>query len=96
MTVMMTIIMRVVMLVEMMTGMVRNVIGVTKMMIEAAGLAMRMVERKIIMAGILMNVMAEMVIGMMSIEEVRKVIMVQEIQASVETVPLMMMTAQSG
>ncbi|KAG6507708.1 hypothetical protein ZIOFF_033059 [Zingiber officinale] len=66
-----------------------------ELMIEVSGLAIHMVDRKIVMVGTLMNVMAEMVIRMMSIEEVRKVLMVQEIQASVESVPLMMMTAQS-
>lgn len=91
----------IVMLVEMKTDMVmeRKEIGDIEMMTNMVEVGTLMAERGIDMVGMLMNVLAEMVTEMMTIEEVVEMMiisMVQEIGASAETVPLMMMTAHLG
>lgn len=97
----MIVMMMIVMPVEMKTDMVmeRKENGDIEMMTNMVEVGTLMVERGIDMVGMLMNVMAEMVTEMMTLEEVVEMMiisMVQEIGALAETVPLMMMTAHLG
>ena len=91
----------IVMLVEMKTDMVmeRKENGDIEMMTNMVEVGTLMAERGIDMVGMLMNVLAERVTETMTIEEVVEMMiisMVQEIGASAETVPLMMMIAHLG